>query len=50
MTKDDLKKRTKEFAHRCVKLALSLPNDKLGNHSQGQLIFISSQKTANNQL
>jgi len=32
MKNDDLKIRTKIFAHRCVKLALSLPNDALGNH------------------
>jgi hypothetical protein len=38
MKKEELIKRTKEFAHRCVKLAFSLPNNKLGNHLQGQLI------------
>ena len=47
MTKEELKKRTKEFAHRCVKLALSLPNNKLGNHLQGQLIRSSTSVAAN---
>ena len=47
MTKEELKKRTKVFAHRCVKLALSLPNNKLGNHLQGQLIRSSTSVAAN---
>jgi four helix bundle protein len=47
MTKDELIKRTKEFAHRCVKLALTLPNNKLGNHLQGQLIRSSTSVAAN---
>lgn len=47
MTKEELKKRTKEFAHRCVKLALALPNNKLGNHLQGQLIRSSTSVAAN---
>jgi len=47
MTKEELKKRTKAFAHRCVKLALSLPNNKLGNHLQGQLIRSSTSVAAN---
>ena len=29
---EELKKRTKEFAHRCVKLAVALPKSALGNH------------------
>lgn len=38
MNKEELKKRTITFAHRCVKLVLSLPNTILGKHLQGQLI------------
>jgi four helix bundle protein len=47
MNKDDLIKRTKEFAHRCVKLAVSLPETYLGNHIKGQLIRCSSSVAAN---
>ena len=47
MTKEELKERTKIFAHRCVKLALSLPNNKLGLHIQGQLIRSSTSVAAN---
>ena len=43
----ELKKRTKEFAHCCVKLALSLPNNYLGNHIKGQLIRASTSVAAN---
>lgn len=43
----DLKKRTKEFAHRCVKLALALPNNYLGNHIKGQLIRAGTSVAAN---
>ena len=43
----NLKKRTKEFAHRCVKLALALPLNKLGLHIQGQLIRCSTSTAAN---
>jgi len=57
MDKYELKKRTKLFAHQCVKFASSLPKNKLGLHIEGQLIplmkeakeltaiFISSRKT-----
>ena len=45
MDKEELRKRTKDFAHRCVKLALNLPNTILGRYIQGQLIFIASRKT-----
>jgi len=38
MDDKELKKRTKDFAHRCVKLSLALPKIKLGNHIAGQLI------------
>lgn len=47
MDKEELKKRTKDFAHRCVKLALSLPNTVLGKHLQGQLIRASTSVAAN---
>ena len=47
MNKDDLILRTKQFAHKCVKLALKLPNDKLGNHIEGQLIRCSTSVAAN---
>ena len=47
MDSDDLKKRTKEFAHRCVKLSLALPNTPLGNHIRGQLIRCSTSVASN---
>lgn len=47
MNKDDLIKRTELFAHRCVKLALSLPNTYLGNHIKGQLIRCGTSVAAN---
>ncbi len=43
----DLLKRTKKFAHDCVKLALKLPNTYLGNHIKGQLIRCSTSVAAN---
>lgn len=47
MDPEELKRRTKEFAHRCVKLSLALPNTKLGKHIQGQLIRCSTSVAAN---
>ncbi|NJX16507.1 four helix bundle protein [Tamlana crocina] len=44
---NDLKSRTKKFAHDCVKLAISLPNTFLGNHIKGQLIRCSTSVAAN---
>jgi len=44
---EKLKKRTKEFAHRCVKLAVSLSNNSLGRHLQNQLIRSSTSVAAN---
>ena len=38
MTEDDLKKRTKEFALRVIKLVQSLPNTPLARHIGGQLM------------
>ncbi len=47
MDSEELKKRTKEFAHRCVKLAMALPNTQLGNHLRGQLIRCSTSVASN---
>lgn len=43
----ELKARTKKFAHRCVKLAVSLPDTSLGNHIKGQLIRCSTSVAVN---
>ena len=47
MDSDDLKNRTKEFAHRCVKLSLALPEVALGRHIRTQLIRCSTSVAAN---
>ena len=47
MNKNELKERTKKFAHDCIKLALKLPNTFLGNHIKGQLIRCSTSVAAN---
>ena len=47
MTRDDLKKRTKEFAHRCIKLTAALPNSYLGNHLRSQLTRSATSVAAN---
>jgi len=47
MTKDDLKDRTKLFAHNCVKLALDLPKNILGRHIESQLVRSSTSVAAN---
>jgi four helix bundle protein len=47
MKPDDLKIRTKDFAHRCVKLALALPSNNLGNHLSKQIIRCSTSVAAN---
>jgi len=44
---EELKTRTKQFAHRCVKQAMALPNTPLGNHIGGQLIRSSTSVAAN---
>ena len=44
---NDIKKRTKIFAHNCVKLSLELPNSYLGNHIKGQLVRSSTSVAAN---
>ena len=47
MDSNILKKRSKLFSHRCVKLAINLPDSKLGNHIKGQLIRSSTSVSAN---
>jgi len=47
MNQDDLKARTKEFAHRCVKLSMALPEHHLGNHIRVQLIRCSTSTAGN---
>ena len=47
MDKEALKQRTKEFAHRCVKLSVALPVTYLGNHIKGQLIRCSTSVASN---
>lgn len=45
--KNELINRSKIFAHDCVKVALSLPKNKLGNHIENQLIRCSTSVAAN---
>jgi four helix bundle protein len=47
MNPEELKERTKEFAHRCVKLALALPDTPLGRHVRGQLLRCSTSVASN---
>ena len=47
MRGDELKERTKGFAHRCVKLANTLPNSTLGRHIKGQLIRCATSVASN---
>jgi four helix bundle protein len=47
MKDSDLKARTKEFAHACVKLALQLPDTPLGKYIRFQLIKSSTSIAAN---
>ncbi len=47
MDEDELKRRTKEFAHRCIKLSMALPKTYLGNHIKGQLIRCSTSIASN---
>ncbi len=47
MNKEELKERTKVFAHRCVKLCIALPKNDLGNHIKGQLIGSSTSIASN---
>ena len=45
--KNDLKIRSKKFAHDCVKVALQLPKTELGNHIKYQLIRCATSTAAN---
>jgi len=47
MNREELRKRTKEFAHRCVKLAMALPDTPLGRHIRSQLIRCGTSVSAN---
>ena len=47
MSGENLKNRTKIFAHRCVKFAVTLSNSYLGKHVKGQLIRASTSVAAN---
>ncbi len=47
MDSEELIKRTKDFAHRCVKLATALPETPLGKHIRRQLIRCSTSVAAN---
>ncbi len=47
MDSEKLKDRTKQFAHRCVKLATALPDTPLGRHIRGQLIRCSTSVASN---
>ena len=42
MDRQELERASKDFAHRCVKLALALPDTPLGRHIRGQLIRCST--------
>ena len=47
MDRRELTERINQFAHRCVKLALALPDTPLGRHIRGQLIRCSTGAAAN---
>jgi four helix bundle protein len=47
MDPEELRQRTKRFAHRCVRLALALPNTPLGNLVRGQLLRCSTSVPSN---
>ena len=47
MDSEELKSRSKQFAHRCVKLALALPDKPLGRHIRGQLIRCGTSVASN---
>ena len=47
MNREELTERTKKFAHRCVKLAMALPETALGDHIRGQVIRCSTSVAAN---
>lgn len=47
MDEEALKARTKEFAHRCVKLCVVLPSNDLAKHVKRQLIRSSTSVASN---
>ena len=47
MDAEELRDRTKQFAHRGVKLSLALPNGTLGNHVRKQLIRCATSVASN---
>ena len=47
MKSEELKSRTKQFAHRCVKLSMALPETVLGRHVRKQLIRCSTSVASN---
>jgi len=47
MDREELKRRTKAFAHRCVKLCLALPQTSLDSHIRKQLIKCSTSVASN---
>jgi len=47
MNSNELKQRTKTFAHRCICLAIALPKNLLSNHICGQIIRSSTSVAAN---
>ena len=47
MDSEELKSRTKIFAHRCIKLSTALPKTTLCRHVKGQLIRCATSVAAN---
>lgn len=47
MKEIELKQRTNQFAHRCVKLACNLPSEAIGKHIKNQLIRYSTSVASN---
>ncbi len=47
MNREELTERAKKFTHRCVKLAMALPETVLGKHIRGQVIRCSTSVAAN---
>ncbi|HUL21442.1 MAG TPA: four helix bundle protein [Thermodesulfobacteriota bacterium] len=47
MNPEELKKRTKEFAHACVKLSVALPRTAIGKHVENQLVRCGTSVAAN---
>ena len=47
MDSEELRSRTKEFAHKCINLATILPRTPLGRHVENQLIRCSTSVASN---